>query len=43
MINEENLRLHTASPQPPHMFPDIPPIHFAQQLTRIDIVSKIIC
>uniref|UniRef100_A0A0A9YLB9 Ral guanine nucleotide dissociation stimulator-like 1 n=3 Tax=Lygus hesperus TaxID=30085 RepID=A0A0A9YLB9_LYGHE len=29
--------LHTTSTQPPYHFPDIPHLHFAEQLTRIDM------
>ncbi|BES89425.1 Ral guanine nucleotide [Nesidiocoris tenuis] len=32
-----SLCLHTTSTQPPYHFPDIPHLHFAEQLTRIDM------
>ncbi|KAL1124033.1 hypothetical protein AAG570_001803, partial [Ranatra chinensis] len=37
MLNNDSLCLHTKSTQPPHHFPNIPPLHFAEQLTRIDM------
>ncbi|XP_014272461.1 ral guanine nucleotide dissociation stimulator-like 1 isoform X2 [Halyomorpha halys] len=37
LYNGSSLCLHTTSTQPPYMFPDIPHLHFAEQLTKIDM------
>jgi len=36
-LNDGNLCLHTTTSQPPYHFPDVSHLHFAEQLTRIDM------